>query len=140
MDATTTVEQQQEQPSELQAMLAKWDAGEPIWTIELGGLGPGYEQAIQVAAVEMARAGAAFVPTGEAEVDNRAWDELCTDVLRKHDEALCGLSGAQYGAARWLAWQWCHRGGPGRLQERAKEHGGTSIMVSRTFPRAPEPA
>ena len=25
--------------------LRRWDAGDSIWTVEMGGLGPGYEQA-----------------------------------------------------------------------------------------------
>lgn len=35
--------------------LRRWDSGDPIWTIEMGGMGPGYEQAIQVLAIEIVR-------------------------------------------------------------------------------------
>ena len=33
----------------------RWDAGQSIWTLEMGGMGPGYEQAIQVLAIEITR-------------------------------------------------------------------------------------
>lgn len=35
--------------------LRQWDGGGAIWSIEIGGLGPGYEQAIQVLAIEIVR-------------------------------------------------------------------------------------
>lgn len=125
--------------NELDEMLAKWDAGDTIWSVELGGLGPGYEQAIQIAAVEMARDGRAFAKTGDDDADHKAWDDLCTASARKHDDALGGLSGAQYGAARWLAFQWVANGGPAELQARAKAQNRDTIQVSRNFPRAPDP-
>jgi hypothetical protein len=116
-------------------LLASWDAGEPVWSVELGGLGPGYEQAIQVAAIEMARDNNEIaLPDGDVE-RNTEWDRLCSETLRKHDDALGGLSGAQFGKSKWLAYQWCHNGGPDRLQERAKEQGADTILVSRAFPR-----
>lgn len=120
----------------VEALLSKWDAGEPIWTVELGGLGPGYEQAIQVAAIEMARANHAIVLPEDMEQRGDAWDRLCSETLRKHDEELGGLSGAMFGAAKWLAYQWSHNGGPDKLVERAKEQGRDTIMVSKSFPQA----
>lgn len=116
-------------------MLNKWDAGQPIWTVELGGLGPGYEQAIQVAAIEMARDNNGIALPEDKEERNQAWDRLCSATLTKHDEALGGLSGAMYGAAKWLSYQWCHNGGPEALIERAKEQKADTIMVSKAFPR-----
>jgi hypothetical protein len=32
--------------SECRELLEKLDKGEPIWTLEMGGMGPGYEQCI----------------------------------------------------------------------------------------------
>lgn len=29
-------------------LLKRWDAGDPIWSIEMGGLGPSHEQCIQI--------------------------------------------------------------------------------------------
>lgn len=116
-------------------MLAKWDSGESIWSVELGGLGPGYEQCIQVAAIEMARDNHSTSLPDDKEQANAEWDRLCTETLRKHDAALGGMSGAQYGQASWLAYQWCHNGGPDRLIERAKEQGADTILVSNAWPR-----
>lgn len=118
------------------AMLAKWDSGQPIWTVELGGLGPGYEQAIQTAAVEMARDNVGIVLPEDKDERNHEWDRLCSASLSKHDEALGGLTGAMFGAASWLAYQWCHNGGPDGLIERAKEQNRETIMVSKSFPQA----
>lgn len=120
-------------------MLAMWDAGESIWTIELGGFGPGYEQALQVAAIEMARDNCTAPLPEDSDARNSEWDRLCTETLRKHDQALGGLSGAQFGAARWLAYQWCHgAGGPEGLIERAKAADRDRILVSKAWPRAAE--
>lgn len=125
-------------PKDVAELLRRWDAGESVWSIELGGIGPGYEQAIQVAAVEMARDGQNFKPTGDSEADGQEWRRICDESLRKHNESL-GLSGAQYGAASWLAYQWCHNGGPADLMKRAetkfKESGeDRRIQISKAFP------
>lgn len=117
-------------------LLAAWDAGEIVWSVELGGLGPGYEQAIQIAAVEMARDGIGIVLPDDKDERNEAWDRLCSASLAKHNDSLGGLSGAQYGAAKWLAYQWVHNGGPAALQVRVKEQKADRIMISRSFPRA----
>lgn len=117
-----------------------WDSGKTIWTIECGGLGPGYEQAIQLAAIEFARA-CKDLP-GMLNNDQKSSDIFkakCKERLREIDDALLGLSGAQFGAAVWLAWQWCFNGGPARLIERAKEQGKEDqvIQASKEFPHLP---
>jgi hypothetical protein len=125
-------------------LLAAWDAGGTIWTVEMGGLGPGYEQALQIAAVEFARAGKAMTRTDNDEADYKAFGALCDAALKSFDEQVGGLSGAQYGAAKWLAWRWCFGGGPKRLievfrAESAKrgEKSDRVIQCSRTYPVAP---
>lgn len=35
--------------------LARWDEGDTVFTVEMGGFGPGYEQAIQLLVFEMIR-------------------------------------------------------------------------------------
>lgn len=42
-------------PETARELVSQWDSGETIWSIEMGGLGPGYEQAIQILAVEITR-------------------------------------------------------------------------------------
>ena len=123
-------------------MLEQWDSGGSFFTIECGGLGPGYEQAIQVAAVEFARANQSepLVRTGDKKADWKAFDEKCTAVLKKLDEDFGGLSGAQFGAAKWLAWNWCYNGGIKALTDLAKKDGQEDrvIQVSHHWPKAPQ--
>jgi hypothetical protein len=42
-------------PNTWQEALASWDAKEPVFTIELGGVGPSYEQAMHIAIFEVLR-------------------------------------------------------------------------------------
>jgi hypothetical protein len=120
-------------------LIAKWDRGETIWSIELGGMGPGYEQAIQVAAVEMAREGLDVPLEGTKEDHGAIWREVCDRAIKRHDEALGGLSGAMYGAAAWLSWRWVHGGGPAKLIDDTKARGEDDrcIQVSKSWPHAP---
>src|SRR5687768_3007466 len=39
-------------PETVEDALRQWDAGETVFTVEMGGLGPGYEMAIQGLAFE----------------------------------------------------------------------------------------
>jgi len=124
-------------------MLAAWDRGETIWTLELGGLGPGYEQAIQTMAVEFTRAGIAseWKPSGDKESDNKSWEAICNERMMQIDDAIGGASGAQFGAARWLAYQWLHNGGPRALALRADAQNDEDriIQCSKAFPREMPP-
>ena len=121
-------------------LLQAWDNGDTVWTVELGGLGPGYEQALQVAAVEFSRACKDLpnIKHDDKESTER-FTKKCEEVLHELDKDLGGLSGAQFGAARWLAFQWCFNGGPGKLMERAKKQKRETILISKHWPKAPEP-
>ena len=124
----------------VQEMLAAWDNGDTIWTVECGGLGPGYEQALQIAAVEFARACKDLTGLkNHHKPSSDKFTKCCEERLREIDNGLLGLSGAQFGAARWLAWEWCVNGGPAKLQERCKQQGeeDRQIQVSKSFPKAP---
>lgn len=122
---------------QLTARVAKWDAGEPIWTVEMGGLGPGYEQAIQVTSLEILRA---LLPK-----QFRAWkNEKRFKSLRDTVEAEVhpkikglGLSGAQFGAAWNLALCLYRRGEAAMEEDGAKDR---KILVSKTFPTLAEAA
>lgn len=120
-------------------LLAQWDAGGIVRSISLGGLGPGYEQAIQVAAIEMARAGRDFelIPDEPSEKTNRRWSDICHKAIEPMNK-LYGLSGAQFGQASWLAYQWCNGGGPADLIARARQRGEPDrvIQISNHWPRA----
>lgn len=120
--------------------LAKWDAGDPVWSIEMGGIGPGYEQCIQITAAEVLRHMLA------AEYDAASWQDK--DKWAKDREAIektifanetikdLGLSGAQWGAAVNLA-SCLYKRGPDSLNDDAVKD--RRILVSNSMglkPRA----
>lgn len=87
-------------PETVAEALAKWDAGESVFTVEMGGLGPGYEMAIQGLAFELMRA-----LDGKME-DGKPWshyDPIVNPVVSECDgKPWGGFSGAQVGAAKSL--------------------------------------
>lgn len=95
-------------PKTCQEWLDKWDAGESVWSVEMGGLGPGYEQAIQITAVEFLRS---FVNGGfdskkfksDEEYRKECWVVVESSENVKECVSRLGLSGAQYGAAQNIA-------------------------------------
>lgn len=118
--------------------LKRWDDGGSVWSIEMGGLGPGYEQCIQITTAEILR------HLLERKYDVATWDDK-EAWERDHNEmeaagfanariSALGLSGAQWGAAMNLALQ-LYRRGPRAVMtdERVKDR---RIQVSRTFPQA----
>lgn len=130
-------------------LLERWDAGHSVWTVEMGGLGPGYEQAIQVLAIECLRELVAkdFEWTGThkdgetTEADKRDSDTcraLLDPVVSRVDKwPGCGFSGAQVGAAMHLAAKF-HRFGPIWVYDNAPED--RRIQVSKDWPREPDVA
>jgi hypothetical protein len=110
-----------------QEALTKWDAGEPVFTIEMGGLGPGYEQAIQILVWELVR-DAEPVSEGMSLSD---WGEAA---VTRANAGVGGFSGAQVGAAKGVAARFLLRGYEESL---AAAPADRRIMVSRTWPRSP---
>lgn len=113
--------------------LRRWDAGDSIWSIEMGGLGPGYEQAIQVLAVEIVRDQIGKpLPVGKFE----DWgDSTVSRIDYKRPDgsyAMGGYSGAQVGAAKQLAYRWL-TDGPAAVMD-MPEVKDRHIQVSKRFP------
>jgi len=123
--------------------LARWDAGDAVRTIEMGGLGPGYEQCIHVLAMELIRAVLAAdikLPPLPLETESLVyqefkglWDAACDPVIDRLN-AINHFSGAQVGAATNLAsimlrWGW--RAGLERCEEKDR-----LMLVSNRWPRA----
>ena len=113
-------------------LVAAWDRGDSLWTVEMGGLGPGYEQAIQVAMIEIVRDNIDKpLPVPE---DADSWGD---DTLRKHSSALGGLSGAQAGAARSLAYRILKNGyGPTLDSMRQHDKERLTQVSSNRWPHA----
>lgn len=82
-------------PPTAEGALKKWDAGQTVFTVEMGGLGPGYEQAIHVAVFEILRE---CLKPGPA----LTYPALADVVIERIGGRL-NLSGAQAGQAKNLA-------------------------------------
>ena len=118
--------------------LRRWDAGETIWSIEMGGFGPGYEQAIQTLAIEIVR-DEIDKPLPQGKEERHPWaDATVSRVDAKLPDgsyAMGGFSGAQVGAAKQLAWKWL-TDGPAALHA-MPEVKDRHIQVSSFWPRVP---
>jgi len=129
--------------------LAAWDRGDTVWSAEMGGLGPGYEQCIQITAFEMLRYMAEhpfdYAALDELDDDDRkramsrAYDDAMSKVLFAdgHSVNELGLSGAQYGAASNMAHRFMRVGYRAALDELPTDR---RILVCRTFPQSGEQA
>lgn len=126
------------EPKSAADAVAAWDRGETLWTIEMGGLGPGYEQAIQTATIEILRDHANdSAPTKE---NYGAWGN---DSISRIDERLGGLTGAMVGAAKHLAFRairdgWANRNDKARKQFENEKCEDRMIQVSRSWPVVPK--
>lgn len=96
-------------------MINEYDAGGTVWSIEMGGMGPGYEQAIQVGVIESCRAHAKYglnhrrVPTPEYAM-NTYLSLLLDDAMKADPKWLDGLSGAQAGAVMNIVANYLRKG------------------------------
>lgn len=101
----------------VEQLIERWDAGNLIQTVEMGGLGPGYEQAIQIMAIEFARAlsKSEGYQDKDMSAENKRVSAICDTVMATIDKQIGGATGAMYGAAKNLAWKWCYEGGPRKI-------------------------
>jgi hypothetical protein len=116
--------------------LERWDSGRSVWSLEMGGLGPGYEQCIQITAAEVVRICLArnydhckWGVEANWKADRADMDDQLK--LVKGWDAL-GLSGAQYGGAISLGTH-IYRQGPIAVFG-GKENESRKIQVSKNFP------
>lgn len=105
-----------------------WDAGEVLTSINLGGLGPGYDQAIQVLIFAILR------KLHDQKLPPR--DEEIVALVQKTINELIdgkdlGYSGAQGGAAASIAWRYLSRGYNTTLNAAPFDN---LIQVSKHFP------
>jgi len=118
--------------------LKRWDTGQGVWSIEMGGLGPGYEQCIQITTAELLRHLLTNTVAIPKEGDKKGWekvsDELREAMFKVPTISALGLSGAQYGAAYNLAWHLYRRGPAVCFMD--KEVQDRKIQVRKHFPRA----
>ena len=117
--------------------LKRWDAGDGVWSISMGGLGPGYEQCCQIVAAETLRFLLAKQPDLIAlEHDSDAWKafraEMDKDSFANPKLTKLGLSGAQAGGGMNLALQLYRKGPRGVMTDEAVKD--RHIQVCRVFP------
>lgn len=112
--------------------LAAWDRGDSIFMVEMGGLGPGYEQCIQLLTVELLRE---F--NGKPLPEKGHWDGWGDEVVRRLNPTM-GFSGAQVGAAKSQAARMLTIGYGAALLEIKKRDADRTILVSSHWPRVPE--
>lgn len=117
--------------------LDRWDANKGVWSIEMGGLGPGYEQAIQVTAAEILRHLLAENYSSVAWENSDEWKKD-RDAIQKfsfEDPVIksLGLSGAQWGAALSLATKF-YMDGPIKIMN-TEEIKDRHIQVNKNFPQ-----
>ena len=118
--------------------LRRWDAGKSVWSIEMGGLGPAYEQCIHITAAEILRhmLAKAYVPELWAEKEKWEHDREEIETMLHENKTITelGLSGAQWGAALNLA-AMLFRKGPRMVitDERVKDR---HIQVQKFFPQS----
>ncbi len=118
--------------------LKRWDEGRGVWTIEMGGLGPGYEQCIHITAAEIIRYFLAEKHDSSLWIDKDIWkqvrDKMEPVVLEIPVVKNLGLSGAQWGAAVSIASAIYMRGPREIMTDKATKD--RHIQVSKNFPAA----
>ncbi len=123
-------------PRTAKEWLERWDADETVFTVEMGGLSPGYEQAIQTTVAEMLRWFIDNKCDSSTWTNEKAWKvvskRLEDVILRNKVVSELGLSGSQYGAAVSLASAFYMRGPRKAMEE--KEARDRLIQVKKTFP------
>ena len=121
----------------IEEAVERWRRGDPVWSVEMGGLGPGYEQAIQIGVFETA--GEFLDPKKRKLLDKKekadgedgiheVMDETLTHVSKR---CKLGLSGAQAGAIKSMVYKFLKHGYEEMLLKAPQDR---LIQVSRDFP------
>lgn len=118
--------------ADVEDLLKRWDDGDTVHSVEMGGLGPGYEQAIQIAMFEILRFSIDKKPDHTLWENPKEWSKWREKVYSLESLDKLGLSGAQAGAALSLASSLYIRGPRKCLKEIPKER---KILVSNYWPK-----
>jgi len=114
----------------LRDALVRWDQGSTVWTVEMGGLGPGYEQCIQIGAFELCKA-MIDAPMPEDDEEKQKLFDAKLHELCKTIPVLDGITGEQAGAMISVAYKFIKFGYNEMMN---KADSGRRIMVSKNFP------
>lgn len=114
-------------PQNIDEAIKRWDDGESLFTVEMGGMGPGYEQAIQVTFMELLRMRDQWFG-----IDDDRLNDTMNECMWANDEIKkLRLSGAQAGAAKNLA---CHFTRQGWEETLKTIDDDRHIQISKGFP------
>lgn len=113
--------------------LKRWDSGYSVWSVSMGGLGPGYEQAIQIMAVEFVRALVATDYKSTGFNDEAAYKSLKEEFYNSYVVEKIQPSGSQIGAAMNIAMVLYRKGPVEALTDEAVKD--RLIQVSKYFPQ-----
>ena len=115
--------------------LKAWDAGESVWSCDMGGMGPGYEQCIQIMGFAMLRAMIDNPPKDWNTLEGDAWRDYWQMIDKvpavKAVVEKLGPSGAQHGAALNIASVFAKNGYAKGMEMVPQDR---RIQVSRNFP------
>jgi len=132
----TKDEQEMLYGNDINEWLKRWDEGQSVWSIEMGGFGPGYEQAIQITMAEILRHLIAekydITNWGKTEIWEKDREKIKQMSFNNSVIKSLGLSGAQWGAAMSLALYFYRKNPIGVMNEETVKD--RHIQVSRVFP------
>jgi len=125
-------------PETVREAIATWDEGGTLWTLDCGGFGPGYEQALQLATIELLRI---LVDVPLPDPAPEGWGDK--ELSQVNRSCGLGLSGSQAGAIKWLAYAalregWKARNDRFRAQCKEKGQEDRMIQISKHWPSTPE--
>src|ERR1700704_865551 len=112
--------------------LARWDRNEIVWSIEMGGLGPSYEQCIQIVAAELLRRLIEVDFPGDATDED--WNRVRAWSFEHEPIKARGITGAMFGAASNIAMNLYRRGPSVYLSD--PKVADRLIQVQKKFPVA----
>lgn len=116
-------------PDTAAELLAKWDAGETVYSIRMSEDGPGEEQAIQVLAIEIVRDALANRLDVPKQSSIGMW---CDPTASRVSKSCGGFRADHIIAAQWLAHKWLTLG-PSVL---ITAHYAKKIRVRNFWPQA----
>lgn len=94
---------------DLKEALKRWDDNDPVWSIEMSGLGPGYEQCIQYGIFELTK----VLSKENLDIDEENIDILLDNKLSelcKKEKILISLTGAQAVAIKQVSYKFAKNG------------------------------
>lgn len=127
-----TEEQGDYVPETCEEALAAWDAGESVFTVEMGGIGPSYEQQIHIVAFELVRLLLAVeLPLDDPQRMAQLEEYLLKEAGIWNKNLSLGLSGAQAASAVHIALMTKRHGWRAAVRKAPAED---RILVCKVFP------